>query len=174
MILINPLLLLGWQRYAVYGALAVALLAVAWVHGYSRGERKLWEYQAEQAKAAVPIIVKQGETTERVVTRWREKQAEVKVVTQTVEKEVIRYVPPSADPVLGLGWVYLHDAAASGDVPKPPEGVDVSSPAVAASEALQGVVGNYGTCHGTALQLMALQEWVRAQYQVMNLRPLGY
>lgn len=174
MIPINPMLVLGWQRYAVYGALALALLAVAWVHGYSRGERKLWEYQAEQAKAAVPIIVKQGETTERIVTRWREKAAEVKVVTQTVEKEVVRYVPPSADPVLGLGWVYLHDAAAVGAVPKPAEGVDVSSPALASSEALRGVVGNYGTCHATALQLMALQEWVRSQYQVMNLRPLGY
>lgn len=174
MIPINPLLLLGWQRYAVYGALALALLAVAWVHGYSRGERKLWEYQAEQARAAVPIIVKQGATTERIVTKYRDRIVEVAGATQTIEKEIVRYVPPSADPVLGLGWVYLHDAAASGAVPKPPEGVDVSSPAVAASEALQGVVGNYGTCHGTALQLMALQEWVRAQYQVMNLRPLGY
>lgn len=36
----NPLSLLGWQRYLVYGALALAVMGMAWIHGYSRGERR--------------------------------------------------------------------------------------------------------------------------------------
>lgn len=170
----NPLLLLGWQRYAVYGALALAIGAAVWIHGYTRGEIKLFKYQAEQATAAVPIIVKQGAATERVVTRWRTRVEKVKGDTETILKEITVYVPPSADPVLGRGWVFLHDSAAVGAVPKAPAGVDVAAPAIAASAALEGVVANYGTCYGYAAQLVALQDWVRQQYQVMNLAPLGY
>lgn len=170
----NPLMLLGWQRYALYGVVALAIGASIWFHGYTRGEIKLFEYQAEQARAAVPIIVKQGATTEKVVTRWRERDAKVVTVTQTIEKEIVRYVPLAADVVLPVGFVMLHDAAALGAVPKPPEGVDVAAPGIAASVAIKGVVGNYGSCHRTALQLEGLQAWVRAQFQVMNHHPLGY
>lgn len=166
--------ILGWQRYLIYGALALALLAVAWVHGYGRGTIKLYEYQAAQAKAAVPIIVKQGATTERIVVKYRDRAAKVVTVTQTIEKEVVRYVPPAADVVLPVGWGLLHDAAAAGAVPQPPEGVDVAAPGVAASVAIKGVVGNYGACRQTAVQLEALQEWIRSQFQVMNQQPLGY
>lgn len=170
----NPLMFLGWQRYLVYGALALAVMLAAWIHGYSRGERKLYEYQAEQAKAAVPVIVKQGATTERIVTRWRERDAKVVTVTQTIEKEIVRYVPPAADPVLPVGWGLLHDAAAVGAIPPPPAGVDVAAPGIAASVAIKGVIGNYGSCHRTAVQLTELQAWVREQFQVMNQQPLRY
>ena len=170
----NPLMLLGWQRYALYAVVALSIAGVVWFHGYTRGEIKLFEYQAAQAKAAVPIIVKQGATTERIVVQYRDRKAKVETVYQTIEKEIVRYVPPAADVVLPVGWGLLHDRAAVGAVPPPPEGVDVAAPGIAASQALKGVVGNYGTCHGNALQLAALQAWLRAQYQVMNLEPLGY
>lgn len=162
------------ERYALYGVVALALAAGIWFHGYTRGEIKLYEYKAEQAKAAVPIIVKQGKTTERIVVQYRDRIVVEKGVTTTIEKEIVRYVPPSADPVLGLGWVFLHDAAASGSISEPPAGTDVTAPAVAASQALKGVVGNYGSCRALALQLAGLQAWVRAQYQIMNMQPLGY
>jgi hypothetical protein len=53
-----------------YGVIALLAAALLELDGYRRGERKLWEYQAAQAKAAVPVIVKQGATTERVVTKY--------------------------------------------------------------------------------------------------------
>jgi hypothetical protein len=171
---VNPLLLLGWQRYAIYGALILAIGSAVWIHGYSRGEIKLWEYQAEQAKAAVPIVIKQGEATEKIVVKWRTRTVEIVGATQTLEKEIVRYVPPAADPVLGLGWLHLHDAAATRTVPEAPKGADVAAPAIAASTALRGIIGNYGACHATAAQLLALQEWIRSQYQVANVEALGY
>jgi hypothetical protein len=152
----------------------VAAGAAVWIHGYSRGELKLYEYQAAQARAAVPVVVKQGEATERVVVQFRDRVTRIKGDTVTVTKEIVRYVPASADPVLPRGWLLLHDAAATGAVPPPAEGSDVAAPAVAASAALRGVVENYGTCHANAAQLVALQEWVREQYATMNLETLGY
>lgn len=161
-------------RSAIYAAVAVIALGVAWFHGFARGERKLYEYQAEQARAAVPVVVRQGTVTEKVVTKWRTKVVKIKGDTEYITKEIVRYVPPAADPVLAHGWVRLHDAAAVGAIPEAPSGTDVSAPAVASSTALKGVVGNYGTCHENASQLLALQAWVRHQYETMNLEQLGY
>jgi hypothetical protein len=161
-------------RILVYGALALAVAAGLVGIGYHQGVKKLWDYRAAQAEAAVPIVVKQGKTTEKIVTRWRTRVEKVKGDTEVITKEITVYVPPSADPVLGVGWLWLHDASATRAIPKTATGVDVTAPAIAASQALKGVVANYGQCYGYAAQLIALQEWVRAQYQVMNLEELGY
>lgn len=169
-----PLAAFNWTRWLVYGALILSAVSVVWMHGFSRGERKLFEYQAEQARAAVPVIVRQGAVTERIITKYRDRIVQVKGETVTIEKEIPVYVPPSADCVLPRGWVLLHDAAATRAVPPAPGGVDVTTPAVAASEALRGVVENYGTCHIVRSQLIALQEWLRWQYQTANGEPLGY
>lgn len=168
------LILGGWQRILIYGALAAAVCAGLIGFGYHKGVQRLWEYQAEQARAAVPVVVKQGEVTVKIVTKWRDRIVKVKGETQVIEKEIVRYVPPSADPVLGVGWVLLHDAAATRAVPEAAPGADVAAPAIAASQALKGVVGNYGQCYGYALKLMALQDWVRWQYETANQEPLGY
>jgi hypothetical protein len=167
-------LLGNWQRFLLYGALLAAVGALLVGYGYHLGVRELWEYQAEQASAAVPIVVKQGKETERVVVQFRDRVTRIKGDTVTVTKEIVRYVPASADPVLPRGWLLLHDAAATGSVPPPAEGADVAATAVASSAALRGVVANYGTCHENAAQLIELQNWVRAQYFVMNQEVLGY
>lgn len=135
--------------------------------------KKLWEYQAEQARAAVPVIVKQGAVTERAVTEFRDRVLRIKEDTVTVTKEIERHVPPSADPVLAAGWVRVHDAAA-GAISEAAARADDAAPAIASSTALRGVVGNYGTCNENAAQLIALQQWVRWQYKAMNLEELGY
>lgn len=164
----------GWQRWAVYGALAGAAAIVCTGWGYYLGMKNLWEYQAEQARSAIPVVVKQGTVTERVVTKYRDRIVKVKGETQFITKEIVRYVPASADPVLPTGWVLLHDAAATRTVPAAPDGIDVAAPAIAASQAARDVVENYGTCHETAIQLVGLQDWIRHQYQVMNGEELPY
>jgi hypothetical protein len=170
----TPLLAINWTRWLVWAVVIASAASVVWMHGYSRGERKLFEYQAEQARAAIPVIVRSGQVTERVVTKYRDRIVQVKGETVTIEKEIPVYVPASADCVLPLGWVQLHDAAATRTVPPAPGGVDVTAPAIASSQALKGVVGNYDACHVTRAQLMALQDWLRYQYETINQAPLGY
>lgn len=172
--MINPFAALDLTRWLVWAVVIASAVSVVWMHGYSRGERKLFEYQAEQARAAVPIIVKQGAITERVVTVFRDRIVKEKATTVTITKEIALYVPPAADPVLPRGWVLVHDAAAAGAVPPAPGGIDVTAAGVAASRAAEKVVENYGTCRAISTQLVSLQEWVRGQFENMNGEVLGY
>jgi hypothetical protein len=106
-----------WRRIALYAVLAAMLLGAAWLHGYSHGELLLANYRASQAVAAVRMIVKQGEATERVVTRYVKVKGDTEIVTRTVEKEVVRYAQANPGPCLDAAWRVLHDAAASNAVP---------------------------------------------------------
>jgi formaldehyde-activating enzyme involved in methanogenesis len=54
---VNPLAFItgNWQRLLAYGIAIVAVVGAVWSHGYMHGKQKLFEYQAEQAKAAVAV-----------------------------------------------------------------------------------------------------------------------
>lgn len=108
----SPLL----TRILVYGVLAFLVLSLAELDGYRRGEKKLWEYQASQATAAVAIVVKQGATTERVVTRYVKVREDRKTAADEIKKEVDEYANTSA--CLDADWRRLHDAAALGTLPR--------------------------------------------------------
>ena len=161
-------------RALVLALVALAAYAAGQIHGRGAVYAKWNDAIAEQAAAATRIITRQGEVTVQVVTRWKERQAEAQTITQTIEKEVVRYVPAAADAVLPFGWRVLHDAAAAGALPEAPAGADVASPSVTASAAARAVVGNYGLCHETRLQLEGLQDWVRHMYETTNLEPLRW
>lgn len=147
----NPLSLLGWQRYLVYGALALAVMGAAWIHGYSRGERKLYEYQAAQAREAVRIITARAQVTERVVTRYIKVAGDTQVVTNTVEKEVVRYALLNTGSCLDFGWGRLHDAAARNQLPDPGPPADDplrAPPAAPAGAGPRAGEGRPGAGHG--------------------------
>lgn len=153
----------NWMRVALYGVVVAAVLAAVAGWGYMKGVERLYSYQAEQAKQAVKIIVKQGEVTERVMVKYVKVQARTRVVTETVEKEVVRYVEKNTGNCLDPEWGRLHDAAASNTVPEPAGGADATP---GASEAIKTVTENYGACNRTANRLTALQEWVTEQQKV--------
>src|SRR5262245_48521322 len=110
-------LLMHWQRLALYAVLAASLLAISWLHGYSRGEIKLFEYKAEQAREAVSIIQKIHEVERIVTLNHTKREVEIQTVFVTVEKEVAS-VPSRPDCNITLGWLRLHDAAAESRAPE--------------------------------------------------------
>jgi hypothetical protein len=156
----------NWQRLAIYGLLAAFALSTAAGWGYLKGSERLWSYQADQARQAVKVVVKQGEATERVVVRFVKVMGATQVVTQTIEKEVIRYVDTNHGSCLDAGWRRLHDAAAANTIPLPTPGPDGAGGAPTAAETLEAVTGSYAACHRTADRLDALQAWVKAQAEV--------
>lgn len=113
------LLLGGWQRILLYGAVAAAVCAGLIGYGYHKGVQRLWEYQAAQARETVRIVTKQGKVTEKVVTKYVKVAGETQVVTNTIEKEVVRYAEKNPGACLDDDWRRLHDAAASNTLPKP-------------------------------------------------------
>lgn len=153
----------NWQRFALYGVVAVVLLGAAWFHGYTRGELKLAEYKADQAKAAVVIVTKQGAITERVVTKYIKVKEASQNVAEGIKREIIKYVETHPGSCLDRQWGRLHDSAALGTVPTPASVADGTAGAPAAAAAIQTVTENYGACRRNAERLGALQEWVREQ-----------
>jgi hypothetical protein len=98
------------------------------------------------------------------ITEYHDRLQVIHDTTAAIRQEIPRYVTPAADRryLLPDGFVWLHDAAAAGvPIVGPPGDPDAASEAVAASEAIDVIVGNYGVCHETAEQLTALQGWVR-------------
>lgn len=158
--------------------LPLVIALVAGGVGFGLGGKYVYgkwlDEKAAMATKAVQVVTRQGQVTERVVVRWKDREAATKTVTETIEKEVIRYVPLSADLVLPLGWRLLHDAAAAGAVPQAPAGADVAAPSVTASAAAKTVIGNYGAARICQAQLEALQDWVRGEYEISNGQPLRW
>jgi hypothetical protein len=126
-------------RILVYSALASLVLVLAELDGYRRGEKKLYDYQAKQATAAVAIVVKRGAVTERVVTRYVKILEDRKDAADQIKKEVETYANTSA--CLDDDWRRLHDAAALGSIPRAPAAAD---DALRAAGADAGRDGDYG------------------------------
>jgi hypothetical protein len=155
-----------WER-----ALAiVALVAAVWGHGYVKGNQhgtaKLDNYIAKQAIESQKILRGQETITEKVIVQYREVAGKTEVVTNTVEKEVIRYEATNTTACLDPDWRRLHDAAALNRLPEPAGGVDGAGGTPLASEALTAVTENYARANRTADRLDYLQAWVTQQQQL--------
>ena len=164
-------------RLAFVGIILAAAFATGWVKGDGHGTQKLIEYQAKQAAESVKVITKQGETTERVVTRYLDRVKLVEGATVTIEKEVTKYVeskPLAMACLLDNRWLQLHNAAASGSVPPPTGPTDDTTGTTTAAGALPTITKNYGAAIRNADKLEALQGWVREQFKTMNGKALEY
>ncbi len=139
-----------------------------------------WRYQAkisdmqnkalESAKKAENAARKIEELNRDISSRIDENNAlkaqKQKIVTRTVNHEVIKYVKsdvPKCD--LSNKWVQLHDAAASGRVSEISDTAsksNVETPKVTDDQAIITVTENYATCQEVRQQLESLQEWVKS------------
>ncbi len=150
-----------WVALALVLALGIAFARQHWIQA---GREQILR---ENATAAIKIVVKQGEATERVVTQYVKVAGKTKTVTNTIEKEVVRYESAKLDTCpVSVGFRSVHDSAALNAVPDPAKSVDGSPSGVTAAEALGAVTGNYSRFHETADRLRALQQWVREQAKV--------
>ena len=146
------------------GAAAILALSLWWFgqHEFNNGYLAA---QEEAAGAARPIIVKQGEITHDVVTKYVTVAAETKAKIVYRIKEVPIHVTEKADAacVVPLGFVRVFNDAAHGPVPGPAAGTDDAASGVALSEVAKTSVQNAGEYDLISEQLKALQEWVRKQ-----------
>ena len=154
----------AWKWLA---AIAAALAAVWFV--YHRGElheRGKWEaVRAANNLYAAQVGQRRAEATTTVLTRYIDRVRTVRGKSETITKEVPIYVNQNDDHrcIINNGFVRLHNAAAANELPSSTSGTNEAPASVALSTVAETVAENYGTCHETAAQLEALQEWVRAQ-----------
>ena len=102
-----------------------------------------------------------AQSTTSVVTEYVDRVQVVRERGATIVKEVPVYVTATADSACAVpvGFVQLHDAAASGSPPPGPAG-DPDAPAagLALSAVAETIADNYASCHATAAQVVALQQ----------------
>ena len=80
-----------------------------------------------------------------------------KIIRETVGRQI------DSQCVLPRSAVSLHDSASRNEVSRSASSVDGTPSTVKASELIETVVDNYGTCHETAEKLRGWQEWYRTQ-----------
>ncbi|MDP9583561.1 UNVERIFIED_ORG: hypothetical protein J2791_002873 [Burkholderia contaminans] len=99
----------------------------------------------------------------KVVTQYVDRVQVVREKGDTIIKEVPVYVDREADRacVVPVGFVRVHDGAATNVPVGDPRSADAAPSGIALSVVAATVAGNYTTCHENAEQLTALQARVR-------------
>lgn len=166
----NPLLIfkgLDLARIGLWALTIVCVVGTIWFHGYFKGSAKLDKYKSEQAQEATRIAQARSKVTERVVTRYLEKKGATERITETIEKEVIKYEQAKLDTCpLSVGAVSLHDAAAGNKLPDPAKSTDGTATDFKTADLTKTATENYSVCYQAIDRLKALQDWLRAQGQV--------
>ncbi|MEA9488928.1 hypothetical protein [Xanthomonas campestris] len=119
--------------------------------------------QALDAKAAAIAERDSARASTKTVVEYVDRVQIVREAGATITREIPIYVTQKADAACAIptGFVRLHDAAATGNPAGPPTG-DPDAPAAGITlSAVAGTVAdNYTSCHATAEQLSALQDWI--------------
>lgn len=165
---------LGWARSAFSAILtfcskppgswiaasAALALGLWWFghHEFNRGEEKC---RADAVNAAADINAGQPKIIERLRTVYVPAETKIKLVTKTIVKEVPVYVTKSDDAACTInnGFVRVHDAAAHGELPGNPSGIDGEPSGVKLSAVAQTVADNYGTCRLALSRDAEWQDW---------------
>lgn len=146
----------------------IVALQLADQAGYRRGKNDEVTAQAgRNAIAATKARIKTDQAADvsaGVGAAVETATAKERVVTQTLIREVIKYVPASADAqcVVPVGFVRLHDQAAAGLLPQAsgPAGEPADAPSNVALSAVGATVAeNYGGCRQDAEKLKGWQDY---------------
>ena len=159
-------------EFILAGIIALVMaVGGSYIYGHHAGEKNVqakWDAAKKAQEAAVVSIeAKQDVVTTQVVTKYVDRVQTVQGATKTIIKKVPTYVTVKDDAACTIpnGFVSLHNAAAEDSMQLPASSgtVNGQASAVKLSDVETTVAGNYGICHATAEQLIALQDWVKSQ-----------
>jgi hypothetical protein len=154
------------NRYKIAAELAgVATLIIA---AYFYGGV---EYRQMIADLKARVAVAEQQSQDANVALEKKTREKVQVIKETVyvNKTIIKETAGrqiDSQCVLPVSAVSLHNSASANQVPRGPDAADGTPSTVKASELLETVVDNYGTCHENAEKLRGWQEWYRTQKQI--------
>ena len=151
-------------RQILFGvALITALCLYGWITHYRITAAEARATAAEAAARTLQGQLEQKQASDHIVVQYVDRVQVVHDIGATLTKEIPVYVTAHADArcVVPVGFARVHDAAAAGVLPGAPGAADAQPSSLALSAVAGTVVDNYTTCHTTAAQLTALQDWVR-------------
>ena len=113
------------------------------------------EQQSRDANVAL-----EKKTQEHITELRNAKNANKTIIKEVAGRQI------DSQCTLPRSAVSLHDSASRGEVARGASGVDGTASTVKASELLETVVDNYGTCLETAEKLRGWQEWYQTQKKI--------
>jgi len=148
----------------------VLLVVGAYLFG-GHNVQKAWLARVAELEAKVKIAEEKSQQVNTVI--------ETKIVTKVkvikenvyVNREIIKEVAGKqldASCSLPKSTVSLHDSASRNEVAERAAATDGTPSEVKASQLLDRVVENYGSCHENAAKLEAWQEWYREQKKIFE------
>lgn len=113
----------GPYRWLALVLLAAALLGIGWIKGAGYVQAQWDAAMQNQTLQVAAIRGRQAQATVKFVTQYVDRVRVVPEKGDTIIKEVPVYVPVQADAActINRGFVRLDDAAASVELPEPPE-----------------------------------------------------
>jgi hypothetical protein len=159
-------------------ALLIGVITVLFFTYYSGKQTSDAKWKIKEAEHAMQVAVLEARaseiTTETVVMYVDRVKVVEKIRTEFKTIYVDKFITPEIDAKFGdlpHSFRLLHDYAAQGILPPTtgsPNGTTGPASGIKLSGATKVIVDNYFICHRTGAQLLALQEWIRAQEKLYN------
>ena len=149
----------------------VVLLVVGSYLFGSHGTEMMWRDRVKELEAKVKIAEEKSQQVNTVIET--KVVTKIKVVKENVyvNREIIKEVAGKqldASCSLPKSTISLHDSASRNEVAERAAATDGTASEVKASQLLDRVVENYGSCHENAAKLEAWQEWYREQKKIFE------
>lgn len=143
------------------GSLLASTAFVAYNKGVNEARFALIEYQNEKVELQAKLDKAVAKVDIRYVTKYVEKDAEIKYLTGKTVTIVKEVVPEQYK--LSQGWIDTYNASVTGaDLDKSAASNPTASP-FSDRYSLERIVKNNGVCRATENQLNSLQELVAAR-----------
>ena len=138
------------------------LVLGAFGFGYMKGsayaEAELQRFAAKSQAQVADLEKKNSEISNKVVTEYVDRVNTIKEKEYVYLDRAKNNVPAQHD--MSNGWVFTHDASATGSDADAARSSDASPSGIKDNEALFTIIGNYSRCLQNSQQLINLQRWI--------------
>ena len=162
--------LMGQYKFPAELIGVVLLVVGAYFYG-GHGVQQAWLARVAELEAKVKIAEEKSQQVNTIIET--KVVTKIKVVKENVyvNREIIKEVAGKqldASCSLPKSTVSLHDSASRNEVAGRAAATDGAPSEVKASQLLDRVVENYGSCHENAAKLEAWQEWYKEQKKIFE------
>lgn len=140
------------------GAALVGVFIFGYMKGSAYAEAELARFSAKANAQVAELERKNSAISTQVVTEYVDRVNTIREKEYVYRDIAKNSVPAQHD--MSNGWVYTHDASATGSDADATRGSDASPSGIKDNEALFTIISNYSRCMQNSQQLIGLQQWI--------------